>query len=164
MPLAFSIYLTPHLLPTCLLHTHSRTVRGRPPPPPPELLSCGVSTLRRKLCDWALLKMQDSRGCTSRGYTSSGLTYVPPSRSILLSTIHLFLTSNAFKSTGTGSVTHSTPSNEWTNLGNNQFFRHGGRLQRPASWMAYLTPDPSRLPSSRRPGQVPHPNTQNLRD
>ena len=41
--------------------------------PPPELLTCVISTLRRKPCDTALLNMRDSR-C----YTGSGPTSVPP--------------------------------------------------------------------------------------
>ena len=32
MPLVFSIFLTPHLLPTCMLHSHRCKVCGRSPP------------------------------------------------------------------------------------------------------------------------------------
>ena len=48
--------------------------------PPPELISCVISTLRRKLCELSPLKMRDSRG-----YTGSAPTYMPPCWSILLS-------------------------------------------------------------------------------
>ena len=106
-----------------------------PPPPPLELLSCMIFTLRRKPCKQAILRMRDSRG-----YIGSGLNSVPPYWSILLSKIHPPFTSNSSKSTATGSITPGTLSAGWTDLGNNQFLRHGGRLQQPTSWMACLNP------------------------
>ena len=104
--------------------------------PPRELLSCVISTLRRKPCKPALLKMRDSRGCTGSGPAS-----VPPCWSILLSMIHPSLASSFSKSTATESGTPSTPSAGWTNLGKNLFLRHGGRLQQPTSWMVFPTPE-----------------------
>ena len=101
-----------------------------------ELLSCVISTLRRKPCQPALLKIQDSRGCTSSGTTS-----VPPCQSILLSKIHPSLALRSSKSTTTAFSTPSTPSAGWINLRNNQFLRHGGQLQRPTSWMVCPTPE-----------------------
>ena len=131
--IAFSNHLTPHFLPTCLLHTHSGSVCGRSYlHPPPELLSFLISKLRRKPYKWAILRIRLSRDCTR-----NGLTFVPPFRSILISKIHPYLTSNSSKSTGTVSDTPITPSTEWTDLGRNRFLRHGRRLQRPTSWTAY---------------------------
>ena len=102
-------------------------------PLPQELLSCVISTLHRKPRKRAVPTMRYSRGCTSSGYTSSGLTSVPPCRLILISRIHPSLASKSSKSTSTGSVTPINPIAKWTNLGNNWFLRHGGRLQRPTS-------------------------------
>ena len=53
---------------------------------PLDLLSCVISTLHRTPCDWELHKI-----LASRGFTSSGATSAPPSRSILLSKIYLSL-------------------------------------------------------------------------
>ena len=66
----------------------------------------------------------------------SGITSVPPYQSILISKIYPQLASNPSKSTAIGSVTTVTPSAGWTNLRNNLFLRHGGRLQLPASCIA----------------------------
>ena len=63
-----------------------------------ELLSCVISTLRRKPCELVLR------------YTGSGTTSVPPCWSILLSTIHLSLSSSSSKSTATKLGTPSTTS------------------------------------------------------
>ena len=98
--------------------------------PPMELLSCVISTLRRRPCEPALLKIQDIRGCTS-----SGPTYVPPFWSILLSKIHPSLALSSSKSAATALSAPSTPSVGWTDLGKNLFLMHGGQLQRPTSWM-----------------------------
>ena len=106
------------------------------PLPPRELLSWVISTLRRNPYEPALLKMRDSRGCTGSGPTS-----VPPCRSILLSKIHPSLALSSSKSTATEFGTPSTPSAGWTDLGKNRFLRHGGRLQRPTSWMVFPTPE-----------------------
>ena len=95
-----------------------------------------ISTLRRKPCQPALLKMRDSRGCTSSGTNS-----VPPCQSILLSKIHPSLALRSSKSTTTAFSTPSTPSAGWINLRNNQFLRHGGQLQLPTSWMVCPTPE-----------------------
>ena len=103
--------------------------------PPPDLLSCVISTLRRKPCERELHKI-----LASRGSTSSGAISAPPSRSILLSKIHPSLASRSSKFMGTGSDTPSTPSAEWTDLGMSRFLRHGGRLQRPTSWTTSPTP------------------------
>ena len=88
---------------------------------PRELLSCVISTLRRKPCEPALLKMRDIRGCTGSGPTS-----VPPCRSILLSDIHPSLVLSSSKSTATVLGTPSTPSAGWTDLVKNRFLRHRG--------------------------------------
>ena len=125
------LYLTPNFSPTCLLSTLSRTVHGRSP-----YRRQNFSTLRRKLCDPELPKMRDSRG-----YTCSGPTSVPPCRSILLSKIHPFLASISSKSTAIAFGTPSTPRTGWTNLGKNRFFRNGGKLQHPTSWMVCPTPE-----------------------
>ena len=93
-------------------------------PPPPELIYCVIYMLRRKPCEWELFRMRDSRGCTS-----SGLTSVPPCKSILLSNIYACLTLNSSKSPGTGSDMPSTTSAEWNDLGRRRFFGHGGLLQ-----------------------------------
>ena len=53
---------------------------------PPDLLYCMISTLGRKPCGQELHKI-----LASRGYTRSGATSTPPSRSILLSKIHPYL-------------------------------------------------------------------------
>ena len=86
--------------------------------PLPELLSCVISTLCRKPCQPALLKMRDSRGCTISGTNS-----VPPCQSVLLSKIHPYLASRSSKSKTTAFITTSTPSAGCINLGNNQFLR-----------------------------------------
>ena len=91
--------------------------------PPPDLLSCVISTLRKKPCERELHKILASRGSTSSGETSA-----PPSRSILLSKIHPSLASRSSQFMGTGSDTPSTPSAEWTDLGRSRFLRHGGKL------------------------------------
>ena len=104
--------------------------------PLPELLSCMISTLLRKPCKPALLKMRDSRGCTG-----SGLTSAPTCWSILLSKIHPSLTSRFSESTATWFGTPRTTSTGWNDLGKNRFLRHGGRLQRPTSWIVSPTPE-----------------------
>ena len=43
MPLASSIYLKPHFSPTCLSHTHSRSVHGTPPPVAGTAFPCIIS-------------------------------------------------------------------------------------------------------------------------
>ena len=91
---------------------------------PPDLLSCVISTLRRKPCERELHKI-----LAIRGSTSSEMTSAPPSRSILLSKIHLSLASRSSKSMGTVSDTPSTPSAEWTDLGRSWFLRHEGKLR-----------------------------------
>ena len=96
----------------------------------PELLSCVISTLCRKPYKQSLLKMRDSRGCTSNGPTS-----VPPCQPILLSNIHPSLTLISSKSTATVSGTPITPIAGWTDLKKNRFLRHEGQLQLPTSWM-----------------------------
>ena len=110
---------------------------------PPYLLSCVISTLRRKPWEQELHKMLSGRGSTSSGATSAA-----PSRSILLSKIHMSLASRVSKSTGTVSDMPSTPSAEWTNLIRRRSLRHGGRLRRPTSWLASQTPG---SPSTPRP-------------
>ena len=65
--------------------------------PPPDLLSCVISTLRRRLCKRELHKI-----LASRDSTSSGATSAPPSISILISKIHPYLALRSSKSTGTG--------------------------------------------------------------
>ena len=100
--------------------------------PPLELLSCVISTLHRKPYEPALLKIRDSRGCTGSGPTS-----VPPCCSILLSKIHASLTSSSSKATATMFGARSTPSDGWTELGNNWFIRHGGDCNGPPpGWSA----------------------------
>ena len=54
-------------------------------PLPLELFSCVMYKLRRKPCKRALLRMQDSRGCTS-----SGRAYAPPCQSILIFKIQVY--------------------------------------------------------------------------
>ena len=71
------------------------------------LLSCVIYTLRRKMCGQELNNI-----LSIRSSTSSGATSVSPSRSILLSKIHLSLASRSSKSTGTASDMPSTPSTE----------------------------------------------------
>ena len=66
--------------------------------PPPDLISCVISTLHRSSCERELHKI-----LASRGSTSSGETYAPPSRSILLSYIHPSVAPRSCKCTGTGS-------------------------------------------------------------
>ena len=107
-----------------------------------ELLSCVISTLRRNPCNRALLKMRDSRGCTG-----SGLTSVPTCQLILSFNIHTAFASKSSKSMCSKSDIPSTPSAEWTDLENNRFLRHGGRLQRPTSWMAYPTRESPSTPN-----------------
>ena len=58
-------------------------------PLPPELLSCVIFTLHRNPCGMEIIRMIDIGGCIG-----SGMTYVPPCWSILLSNIHPSLTSN----------------------------------------------------------------------
>ena len=101
---------------------------------PSDLLSCVISTLRRKPCEKELHKVFSSRGSTSNGATSA-----PPSGSILLSKIHLSLASRSCKSKGTIFITPSTPSANWTDLGRCLFLMHGGPLWRPTSSMASQT-------------------------
>ena len=96
--------------------------------------------LHRKLCKTALLRVQDIRFCIG-----SGLTYVPPCRSILLSNIYPYLAPKSSMSTAIGSGMPITPSAGWNYLGNNRFLSHGGRLQRPISWMT--CPIPENLPT-----------------
>ena len=115
------------------------------------LISWVISTLRRKPCKRALLSIKDSIGCTS-----SGLNYVSPCWSILISNIHPSLKSKFSYYTGTRSNTPDTPSAKWINLGRDQFLRHGGQFQWPTSWMAYLTPEPPQLPISCQPVKVSH--------
>ena len=100
--------------------------------PSPDMLSFVISTLRRNPCEQELHNI-----IAIRGSTSSGATSAPPSRSILLSKIHLSLASRSCKSTGTVSDTPSTPRAEWTHLGRSRFLRHGGRLQQPTSWLSF---------------------------
>ena len=124
----------------CRIATAARFVADLPLPP--ELVSCVISKLHRKPCEQALLKMQDRIS-----YTSSGLTSVPPCRPVLISKIHPPLASNSSNSTSTGSVKLGTPSAKWDVLGNNRFRRHGGRLQQPTSWTAYLKPESPLTPN-----------------
>ena len=107
------------------------------PPPATELLSCRISTLCRNPYGQALLRIREIRGCIS-----SELTSVPPCQSILISKIYPPLVLNSSKSTAIRSIALGTPSARWTDLRNNQFIRHRGRLERPTSWMACPIPEP----------------------
>ena len=99
--------------------------------PPLDMLSCVISTLRRKPCKRELHKMIDSRISTTSRSTSA-----PPCKSTLISKIHPSLALRSYKSTDTASDTPSTPIAKWTDLGRSRFFRYGGQLQQPTPWLA----------------------------
>ena len=93
-----------------------------------QLLSCVISTLRRKLCEQGLHSIR-----TNRDSTGSGPISAPPYRSALLSKIHPSLKLKSCRYMDTGSDMPSTPSAEWTDLGKSRFLRHGGKLRQPTS-------------------------------
>ena len=132
-----------------------------PHSPPLELLSCEISTLHKNMYDQALLRM-----CDSGGFTSSGLTSVPPCWSILISKIHPYPTLSSCKSTGTRSNTPSTPSAEWADFGKNRFLRHGGVISvtHLLDVLSKSRTPPPRLQSSRWLSQTHCPPTQNVWD
>ena len=88
-----------------------------------QLLSCMIFTMRRKPCKKVLHRMRANRDSTGCGTISA-----PHCRSALLLKIHLSLKLKSCRYMDTGSDTPSTPSVEWTNLGNSRFLRHGGKL------------------------------------
>ena len=79
--------------------------------------------------------------CNSGGCTRSRPTSDPPCWSNLLFNIHPSLKWISSKSIATMFGTSITPSAGWNDFRNNQFLRHGGRLQCTASWIVYPTPE-----------------------
>ena len=108
----------------------------------PQLLLCVISTLLSKMCGQRLHRMRANTDSNSSGPISA-----PPCQLALLSKIHPSLELKSCSYMDTGFDMPSTPSTDWTDLGNSRFLRHKGQLRRPTSWMD--SPTQESLPTPR---------------